>query len=321
LYLLIQRYCVASQPAALAFLARLKILLAHMSDPLSITVIPPINLKPLQLEGGAHGVLLFHGLSSSPIELQFVAKGLQRAGYSVIAPVIAGYTHGLSPEPGQKTGAEAWIDAALREFDALAERFDNISVGGLCIGAVLSLRVAALRPNRVSSVLALSTTLHFDGWANPWYTGFLVLGRYLPFARRIAIREGEPYGLKDTRMRAWVKRQMQTSGDSSAGAAELLVGDLLKAKDLIALTKSSLKKVVSPTLLIHAREDDCSSPKSAYEVASTVSASRIQVLILTNSYHMISMDQEKNTVIAAMVRFLSDDPKSVAHQVSAARLA
>lgn len=288
-----------------------------MSDPKSITVIPPLNLKSLRLDGGTHGVLLFHGLSSSPMELQFVARGLQRAGYSVVAPVIAGYTHGLSSESGQNVGANEWIATALREFDALAERCETVSVGGLCIGAVLSLRVAALRANRISSVLAMSTALHFDGWANPWYTHFLRLARYLPFARRIAISEGEPYGLKDTRMRAWVKRQMQVSGDSSAGAAVLMVDDLLKSRDLIALTKSSLAQITSPTLLIHAREDECASPKSSYEVASKVKATRIEILILTNSYHMVSLDQEKNTVISAMIRFLADDAKPAVNKVSA----
>ena len=278
-----------------------------MSDPSANTVILPMNLKPLRLDAGTHGVLLFHGLSSGPMELQFVARGLQRAGYSVLAPVIAGYTHGLRPEPGQPAGAEQWVLAALREFDALAERCERVSIGGLCIGAVLSLRVAALRAGRVSSVLAMSTALHFDGWANPWYTPFLNLGRYLPFARRIAIREGEPYGLKDERMRAWVKRQMQTNGDSNAGAAMLMVGDLLKARDLIALAKSSLTQVTAPSLLIHAREDECATPRSSYEVANCIGASRIQILILVNSYHMVSLDQEKNTVISAMQVFLADD--------------
>jgi carboxylesterase len=298
-------------------LAGLKTLLRPMSDPKSITVIPAMNLKSLRLDGGAHGVLLFHGLSSGPMELQFVARGLQRAGYSVVAPVIAGYTHGLPCESGQKTGAKEWIASALREFDALAERCETVSVGGLCIGAVLSLRLAALRANRISSVLAMSTALHFDGWANPWYTHLLSLARYLPFARRIAINEGEPYGLKDTRMRAWVKRQMQVSGDSSAGAAVLMVDDLLKARDLIALAKASLTQVTSPLLLIHAREDECASPKSSYEVANQVKASRIEILILTNSYHMVSLDQEKNTVIAAMIGFLSEDAKPAVKKVLA----
>ncbi|MBC7548590.1 MAG: alpha/beta fold hydrolase [Polaromonas sp.] len=263
----------------------------------------PLSLQPLALAGGTHGVLLFHGLSSGPLELQFVARGLHRAGYSVRACVIANYTYGLTS--GENNNAAAWERAALAEFDAFAAQFDTVSVGGLCIGAVLALRVAALRSSRIRSVLALSTTLHFDGWANPWYTPLLQLGRVLPFTQRMAIREGEPYGLKDTRMRGWVKRQMQASGNSNAGAACLRVGDLLKASDLIRRTAASLSQVTSATLLIHAREDDCASPRSAFEVASRINAAHIQVILLSNSYHMISIDQEKDKVITHLTRFLA----------------
>ena len=44
--------------------------------------------KTLHLKGGRQGVLLFHGLSSSPLELQFLARGLQRTGYTVRVPVM-----------------------------------------------------------------------------------------------------------------------------------------------------------------------------------------------------------------------------------------
>lgn len=266
----------------------------------------PLSLRPLALTGGTHGVLLFHGLSSGPLELQFVARGLHRAGYSVRACVIANYTYGLAS--GQNNNAAAWERAALAEFDAFAAQFDTVSVGGLCIGAVLALRLAALRAGRIHAVLALSTTLHFDGWANPWYTPLLQLGRVLPFTQRIAVREGEPFGLKDERMRGWIKRQMQASGNSNAGAASLRVGDLLKASDLIRSTVATLPQVTAATLLIHAREDDCASPRSAFEVASRVKSACTEVILLSDSYHMISIDQEKDKVITHLVRFLAALP-------------
>ncbi|MFZ2387151.1 MAG: alpha/beta fold hydrolase [Polaromonas sp.] len=277
-----------------------------MTDSIAESRTTPTLVKPLTLAGGPHGVLLFHGLSSGPLELQFVARGLHRAGYTVHAPVIPGYTYGLIRDHGVDHGAEDWICAALRELDWLAEQCESVSVGGLCIGAILALRVAALRSGRLSSVLALSTALHFDGWGNPWYTPLLNLARYLPFAKRISIREREPYGLKDPRMRAWVKRQMETAGQSTAGAASLRVRDLLKSRDLIAITRKSLQEIKCDTLLIHAKEDECASTRSSFEVADRVNSSRIHLVILSDSYHMISIDQEKDLVIREMIRFLSD---------------
>ena len=265
------------------------------------------TVKALTLKGGRHGVLLFHGLSSSPLELQFVARGLHRAGYTVHAPVIPGYTYGLIHDHGANHSVDDWISVALKELDWLSKKCDRVSVGGLCIGAVLALRVAAMRSDSLRSVLALSTALHFDGWGNPWYTQLLDLARYTPFAKRISIKEREPYGLKDERMRAWVKRQMDTIGQSNAGAASLRVGDLLIARDLISLTRKSLDKIKCDALLIHAKEDEIASTKSSFEVADRVNSTRIHLVILSNSYHMVSIDQEKDVVISAMIQFLSQD--------------
>jgi carboxylesterase len=147
---------------------------------------------------------------------------------------------------------------------------DSVSIGGLCLGSVLALRVAALRSDHVAAFLGLSTILYFDGWGNPWFTPFLPLARYVPFARRIAVAEKSPFGLKDERMRAWIQRQMKVAGASEAGAATLRVEDLLKSRELIAQTKDALQQISCPILLLHATEDECAKPRSSFEVALKV---------------------------------------------------
>lgn len=267
--------------------------------------VKPTTPKALHLPAGTRGVLLFHGLSSSPLELQFLARGLQRAGYTVRVPVIEGYTYGL--QGARPRGVEHWVAAALKELDSLLSECDSVAVGGLCQGAVLALRLAALRSDRLSAVLALSTALHYDGWGNPWFTPLLPLARVTPLARRIAIKERSPFGLKDERMRAWIERQMRQAGESDAGASMLRVGDLLRARKLNGMTRRSLPHITCPTLLVHAKEDKCATPRSSFEVASRVQASRIRCVLLDDSYHMISIDREKERVLSEMLQFLDHD--------------
>ncbi len=257
------------------------------------------------MRGGAHGVLLFHGLSSSPLELQFIARGLHRAGYTVHVPVFEGYTAGLLDGHARQRHADAWIAQAMQHLDQMLETCEKVSIGGLCLGAVLALRIAALRPDRITAVLALSTALHYDGWGNPWYTPLLPLARIVPGARRIGVRERHPFGLKDERMRAWVARQMQVMGQSDAGASVLRVGDLLSARTLIAATRAGLCHIRSDLLLVHAREDECATPRSSFEVAQGTQASRVRVVLLGDSYHMISIDREKDKVLEEMRAFLA----------------
>lgn len=271
-------------------------------------VSPPAAPRAVHLPGGRHGVLLFHGLSSTPLELLYLARGLHRAGYTVRVAVIDGYTHGL-PAKTPCTHAE-WVESALAEFDRMRAQCETLAVGGLCIGALLSLAVAARRPVQVSHVLALSTTLHYDGWAAPWSRWLLPLARVVPWAGRIAAREREPFGLKDERLRAWVAAQMRETGGSNAGAAVLRVQDLLQAQDLMRVVRAGLPSVRAATLLVHARDDDAASPRSAYEVAAEVAAKRVHCVILEDSYHMISIDKEKAQVLAEMKAFLLHDAPS-----------
>lgn len=150
----------------------------------------PAGPAALHLPGGRHGVLLFHGLSSTPLELQYLGRGLHRAGYTVRIAVIEGYSHGLPS--ARPNGHREWAQAAVAEFDRLRQQCDTLAVGGLCIGALLSLAVAAQRAEAVSHVLALSTTLHYDGWAAPRSRVLLPLARLFPVLGRIAVREREP---------------------------------------------------------------------------------------------------------------------------------
>jgi carboxylesterase len=271
-----------------------------------VKVEQPSGTRPLNLPGGRRGVLLFHGLSSTPLELQFLARGLHRAGFSVRIAVIEGYSHGLPC--ATPSNHRDWAAAALVEFDRMRQQCDTLAVGGLCIGALLSLHIAAQRGNGVSHVLALSTTLRYDGWAAPRSRWLLPLARVLPWAGRIAVKEREPYGLKDERLRSWVAAQMKESGGSDAGAASLRVRDLLEAQDLMRLVRRGMKQITAPTLLLHAREDEAASPRSAFEVASGVSSKRVHCVILNDSYHMISIDREKARVLSEMKDFLQDMP-------------
>ena len=259
--------------------------------------------KTLDLPGGPHGVLLLHGLSSGPQELQYLARGLQRAGYTVQVPVLPGYSFG---GVNQRLLAHTdWAAAALAAFDALRARCGSVAVGGLCIGAVLALRVAALRGAQVSAVLALSTTLHYDGWATPWYRRLLPLAAWLPGVGNWGVREVPPYGVKDERLRGWIAAQMQEAGNSDAGAAVLRVRDLLQARQLMRAVRRRLPDITSPTLLLHAQQDDAASTRSALEVARRVASHQVRCVLLADCYHMLSIDREKRQVLAEMTEFLA----------------
>lgn len=261
--------------------------------------------KSLTLPGGERAVLLFHGLSSSPMELQFVARGLQRAGYTVYLPHLPGYGDDGRGARRHVTHWQDWVAQALHEFDRVRARHDQVIVGGLCIGATLAMQVAALRSQEVAAAVAMSITLWYDGWGLPWYRHLLPLLAVVPFGARYSYREGPPYGVKDERMRAWIAREMNDTRSSMAGAATLTATSLIEARRLYRATRAMLPHVEAPILIIHAVEDEMSSPRNAEYLARQVSAKHTRMVMLRDSYHMISLDREKDRVVREIRDFLS----------------
>ncbi len=254
----------------------------------------------LFLQGGGDAVLLLHGLLGSAAELRHLARTLNKAGYTVQVAQIAGYTHGT----GSVSRSARWREQALARFDALALRHRSVSVCGLCMGANLALAVAQARGPAVSALVLLSTTLYYDGWNIPWSRMLLPLARYTPLRRWYVFREQRPYGVKNARVQDWIADAMAARGASAAGAANLPLRAIHEAEHLIRAVKRRLDHVVAPTLVVHAVDDDVASVRSARVVAAGVSSDVVKRVFLRDSYHMITLDNEKDKVAAHSLAFL-----------------
>lgn len=261
-------------------------------------------MKPLELIAGEHAVLLLHGLTSTPVELQPLAKRLHKAGYSVRAPYFTGYSHEPGYDAHSVTPWREWQRQVLRELREMKQHYATVSVGGLCMGAVLALSVASEAGEEVDGLILLATTLYYDGWSIPWYRFVLPLGYYTPFRYFYAYREREPFGLKNEALRTWVAREMASKTSSIAGAAKLTLPAIHEGELLIRHVKRNLPKVVAPTLLIHAKEDDVSTLRSADFVSKHIGSSQVRKVVLLDSYHMITLDNERERVADEAIAFL-----------------
>lgn len=258
----------------------------------------------LHLEGGRDVVLLLHGLVGSPLEVQYVGRELHRAGYSVHMPHIAGLGFATDGESLPATRWEDWLEQTGAIFDRLRGRYERVVVGGLCIGATLALQLAAERGDEVAALALYATTLWYDGWNVPWYRFLLPLAYYTPLRKSYAWKETEPFGLKDTRLRAWVAAQMRRDSTSIAGAARVTAPSLHEAQRLMWAVRRNLSRVTAPALVVHALEDDQASLRSAEAVTRGVRSAVTQMVVLRDCYHIITMDRQKERVARETVRFL-----------------
>ena len=261
-------------------------------------------MTPFTLPGGEHAVMLIHGLQSSPAELMPLAKRLQKEGYTVHLPHIAGYGFEHGDTPRSVTHWQDWHAKALEEFRALKKQYRSVAIGGLCIGGTLSLSIAAELGDEVAALALLSTTLWYDGWAMPWYRPFRYLGYVWPFRYWYTYKEREPFGLKNEQLRRWIAREMAHKDASMIGASRLNMPAIQEAERLIAAVKKSLPRVNVPAIIIHAVEDEVSSPRSARYIARHIGSKTTKSVMLHNSYHMITVDNDREQVAAETIRFL-----------------
>lgn len=273
---------------------------------------------PIELPGGAHAALLLHGLAGSPLEARFIGKLLQRAGFSVFIPIIGGYSMG---SPGMDW--PRWLVKTEEIYLRLHAQYKTVSVAGLSVGATLGLALAERQPGLLALAL-WSVTLFHDGWAMPWYRWLFKPGHFLGLGRYYAYREREPYGLKNPRWRARVAEVMRSGKVSVAGPASIPAEFLYQSMALGTYAERNLGRVRADTLVIHAADDETASPKNAEAVYRGISSAHKRKIMLGDSYHIITMDNERDLVARETIRFFQQSimhhhPEENLQLVSSAR--
>lgn len=257
-------------------------------------------------------VLLLHGLTGTPTELGYLAHYLQRrGGHSVRVPRLA--NHGQPLGVLARTTWRELLRSAQEAFDEArqeARRLDvPLVVGGLSLGAVLSLMMAAEHSADVAGVACLSPTLFYNGWNVPWYQKLLPLARYTPLKYFSYFRESEPFGLKDEDLRRRIADQysrmsLRDSVDAGKlGYAHFPVRLFCEMQKLVARCKRVLPSVTSPVLLVQAEQDDMTGPQNADFIHDRVGSERRELMLLKQSYHLVSVDLERSAVAERLSAF------------------
>jgi carboxylesterase len=264
-----------------------------------------IKRSDYQLPGGRSGVLLIHGLTGTPTEMRFVAKGLNRNGFTVHAMQLAG--HCGDEEDLLETGWRDWYRSVGEAADRLRGEVDHMFVAGLSMGALLALKLAADRPDQVDGLGLYGTTFVYDGWTIPWIgrlSFLLPLVCSLGFGWNQRFQECFPYGIKDERIRQRIANSMLSGDSAAAGLPGNPWPSLAEFYRLSFLVRRQLASIRTPCLVVHAVDDDVASLKNVRMVVRGVSGP-VETVLLENSYHMITVDQERDKLIDRSTRFFN----------------
>lgn len=256
-------------------------------------------------------ILLIHGITGTPSEMRYMGKKLNAAGFTVVCNTLPRHCETLGEL--KKVIWQEIADACIKDFQELKAKHKKVFVGGLSMGALMAVHIAYKFPTEVSGIVALAPTLFYDGWALHKGKVLMNLVWHVPFIRQaIQIREGWPYGLKDDTLRSNFERFYKNAKASEFDKNVLLFGSPFFPMACLyqhhLFTKVAMKEfaaVKTPVLVIHAHEDDMTSIKNARYVLENIGSDNKLLVELDDSYHMVTIDKEKDRVAQETIKFLN----------------
>lgn len=263
------------------------------------------------LQGNDQAVLLIHGITGTPSEMRYLGKCLNKAGFSVFCNTLP--RHCSTLDDLKKVTWQEIEEACIEDFHGLKGKHKRVFVAGLSMGALMGIHLAHKFPGEVAGVIALAPTIFYDGWALQKGKAVMEVVWHIPWIRNmINIREGWPFGLKDEDLRESIERFYKFARADQFSKKVFLFGspffpmaNLYQHHLLTKVVKKEIPRVLAPILLIHARDDDMVSPRNARYIYDNIGSARKSLVVLENSYHMITIDNDKDRVAEESVKFLN----------------
>jgi carboxylesterase len=243
---------------------------------------------------GGKAVLLIHGMTGAPGEMKFLARRLHKRGFAIAAPLLAG--HGRDEAHLLRTGWSDWLGSVAEAYDRLRSAHDEVYVAGICVGGALGLALAAEQPG-IRGAAVYSMTYRYDGWnMKRRYSAmapFVVPLAGLPLVRRLSFAEPYPFGLKDERLRAGMAA---TQSAVIPGVLDRVpLGAIAQMHRLAERIDRLGPRIRTPTLILHARDDDMSHPRNALRLRDAL-AGPVELRLLDDCFHMIHVDRQRDLV-------------------------
>ncbi|WP_226797841.1 alpha/beta hydrolase [Cupriavidus necator] len=262
---------------------------------------------------GAEVVLLVHGLGGTEHDLGQLRTRITSMGMQTAELLLPG--HGSQPEALRGVRLEDWLAALRGKLASLREQYRTVHMVGMCMGALLALEVGkidGLGRNGRDRLVLLAPPLFLDGWSLPWYRPVRhALYRIPMLADYVRVRERSPYGVKNQRLRKLLKRRFSRGDGRHYPWVPL--STIRELDRLRHSARQGLDLLQCPTLLVHAADDELTSLKSAQYIHDRVNGNdagnrtdpRAHLVLLSDSYHMICIDNEREEVARQVTAFLA----------------
>lgn len=237
--------------------------------------------KPELTGGRATGVLLLHGFSGSPASMRPWANHLADRGHAVEVPLLPG--HGTRWQDLNRVRWTDWYAEAEAGLDRLRSTCEAVVVGALSMGGSLALRLAEERGADVAGLVLV----------NPYVSSRRRDLLALPVLKRVVPSL------------AGVVNDIKKPGEDEIGYHRLPLKGVAEISALWKVVVPDLPRVTQPLLYFRSSEDHVIDDSSSRTVLGAVSSRDVREQVLTNSYHVATLDHEAGIVFAESAEFVA----------------
>jgi carboxylesterase len=220
-----------------------------------------------------------------------LGEELHRRGHTVLGVRLAG--HGRTVEDLERTGWLDWYRDAADGCSRLVNESGHIVAIALSMGALLALRLAHERPQAICGLVLMAPAITLRDWRVRWA---------LPIIARV------PW-LRD-RFRFIPKQVGSDIHDDEArrihpGNRAVPLASTLSLLDLQRRVRADLGAITQPSLLIQGALDHTCPPSNVALLSRELGSAPQEVLILPESGHVVTVDRERDRVVAAVTKFVA----------------
>lgn len=247
---------------------------------------PHLDPNSFYLPGGPVGVLLLHGFTGAPTEMRLLGDDLNGRGMTISAPLLPG--HGTTVEEMNRSRWRDWTDCAEQALADLRSRCSLVFVGGLSMGSLLTLYLAAQHPDLPGAMVYAPAVKISDRR--------LALTHVMKYFIR-SIPKGDSY-YQDFTSPSAVQHVWSYEANPVAAGAEL--------DSLRRTVQRMLPQITCPLVIVHSTLDPTIRLDSVQAIIDGISTppAETNLLILNNSGHNLLVDSEWQAVAEQTARFI-----------------
>ncbi len=229
---------------------------------------------------GTVGVLLVHGFTGSPQTVRGLGAYLAERDLAVEGIRLPG--HGTTWQDLNARATKEWVDAVEAGFAKVAEGRRKVFIVGLSFGAALALDFAARHPDDVAGLVTLAPLVYTKDPRRFLAPVISRLTRSLP---------GIGNDIADKHARELAYERLPTSA-----AYQML--------RFIKGARAALPGVRCPIVVMHSRNDHTVHPGNSQVIFDTVASEDKELVWLDKSYHVITLDLDKQEVFERTYDFI-----------------